>query len=246
MMNFEIMSKLIKERLSENKVDVFRVKKIGELLKTGILFDDISEFFRLITTANINRVFIYEHFEFLEDYYITEETLKDVVRYENDDFIDFIIPQINNYNSKIEKLDFKYPSMVIAFCICDNQFFFMFNTNERLLDGEELVEPETMLKIICDSNESQRCEILKKRRDLIDSLQEELRQQILKDDKFKVCTNQDLRRRYAAKLFSKLEKRFEPLKSIMYQHNLAVLSREGREFIEVIWREILDSKKKQN
>ena len=112
------------------------------------------------------------------------------------------------------------------------------------MDGEELVEPENMVKIIRNLNENQRCEISKKKRDLIDRLQEELRQQILKDDKFKVCTNQDLRRRYATKLFSKLGKRFEPLKSIMYRDNLLILSREGREFIEVIWREVLDSKKK--
>ena len=75
MMNFEIMSKLIEERFLENKIDVFRVDKIGELLKTGILFYDINEFFRLLATANINRVFVYEHFEFPEDYYITEEAV---------------------------------------------------------------------------------------------------------------------------------------------------------------------------
>lgn len=234
----------IQGKFPNNEVEVFRVANIGNLLKVGIMFDEIDDLLKLVSNASLNRIFVYEHFVFPTDYYITEQTMKNVFRYENSDFIEFVIPQIEEYNSMVENLDFEYPSMVITFCACDNQWFFVAKKNERLLDGEELLEPEEMLQIIRDLNEGRRNEIINRKRQVVESLQEELHQQILNDEKFKVCTNQELRSAYGRKLFSKLGERFEPLKEIMYQHNLSVLSREGREFIEVIWREVLESKKK--
>lgn len=237
MITFETLS----EVFSKEKVEVFRVFDVGETFETGLLMSGISDFIDFIKSANIQRVFIYEHFEDVEDYYITDDVLSKEARYENDEFLEYILPQINEYNRQISNLDFGFPSWVATICFCDNNAFFVICNNDRTLNGEELREPEEKYRLICLLNEQHRQKIREVSENKIEVLREELRQQILSDRNFKLCTNQELRRDYAHKLFKKMHKKFEPLKKLMYRENLSILSLEGRDFIELLWREVKET-----
>lgn len=240
MITFETLAKTF----GEAEVKVFRVFDIGETFKKGLLMSGMSDFIEFIKSSNIQRVFIYEHFEDAEDYYITEDVLSKEARYENEEFLEYILPQINEYNRQISNLDFTFPSWVTAICFCDNNAFFVVCNNDRTLNGEKLKEPEENYKLICLLNEERREKIREVSQNKIEALREELREQILSDKKFQLCTNQQLRREYAHKLFKKMHKKFEPLKKVMYRENLSILSLEGRDFIELLWREIKDAKTK--
>ena len=239
MTTFENLSAIF----NKEKITVFRAVDIGAALQKGFLMSGISDFLRLIESANIQRVFIYEHYENVEDYYITEDILVKEARYENEKFLDYILPQIDEYNGKISKLDFSYPSWLAAICFCDNNIFFIICNNERTLNGKNLIEPEEMFSIIRTSNEEHKQKIKEENKNKVAVLREELRQLILIDKNFKLCTNQELRRDYAHKLHERLDEHFEPLKKIMYVDNFSILSREGRDFIELLWREIKAEKK---
>lgn len=234
MVTFESLSVVFEKE----KIKVFRLVDIGEILKKGLLLQNIEDLLELISSTNVQRVFIYEHCEYPGDYYIDNEIVLKESRFYDDDFIEYIYPRIDEYNRKISELDFSYPSWLISICFCDNNAFFVICNNERKLDGEDLIGPEDMFKIICDSNENQRQILLDVSRNRLDNLRNELRNQILNDDKFKLCTNQTLRRNYAYKTFSKMDKRYNPLKKILYNETYNLLSSEGRDFIEVLWREL--------
>lgn len=240
MITFEILA----EVFAKEKVKAFRVYDIGETLKKGLLMSGMPDFTEFIKSANIKRVFIYEHYEDVEDYYITEDVLSKEARYENEEFLEYILPQINEYNRQIANLDFNYPSWVAAICFCDNNAFFTICNNDRLLNGEELKEPEEKYKMICLLNEEHREKIREISENKIEVLREELREQILSDKSFQLCTNQQLRRDYAHKLFKNMHKKFEPLKKVMYRENLSILSLEGKDFIELLWREIKEKNTK--
>ena len=233
------------EVFNEEEINTFQIFKVGDTLNTGMLMSGISNFIDFIKSANVKRVYIYEHFEDAEDYYITEEVLSRVARYEDEEFLEYIYPQISEYNKKISNLDFEFPSWVAAICFCDNEPFFIICNNDRTLNGEELRYPEEEYKIIRLSNEEHRQMIQEDTKNKIETLREELRQQILSDKDFKLCTNQELRRNYAHNLFRKLQKKFEPLKKVMYQGNLSILSVAGRDFIELLWREVKEENMKK-
>ena len=234
MVTFESLSLIFEKK----KIKIFRLVNIGETLKKGLLLQSTEDLLELIDSANVQRVFIYEHCEYPDDYYIDDEIILKGSRFNDDEFIEYIYPQIDEYNKKIAKIDFSYPAWLVAVCFCDNNAFFVICNNYRSLDGEALMEPEDMFEKICDSNDKYRQTLRAASQNILDNLRDELRNQILNDDKFKLCTNQTLRRNYAYKTFSKMDKRFEPLKKILYNETYNLLSSEGRDFIEVLWREL--------
>jgi hypothetical protein len=233
-----ITFKSLSEIFVKEGISVFKIENVGQILQTGILMPEISEFIKLIKNADVKRVFIYEHFEQMEDYFITAEILEKEAKYEDNEFLTYILPQIDSYNEMISKLDFDYPSLVTAICFCDNNSFFLVFDNHRTLNGEDLVEPELMFKTICSLNENQREIIKKEMHEKVCNLLSELKVLILKDDKFRLCTNQSLRYSYLEKMYFKLDEKFEPLKEVLYRGKHSTLSVDGVNYIESIWREI--------
>ena len=234
MITFESLSEIfVKEGIS-----VFKIVSIGQILQTGILMSEISEFIKLMKNADVKRVFVYEHFEQMEDYFITEELIEKEARYEDDEFLTYILPQIDSYNEMVSQLDFDSPSLVTAICFCDNNSFFLVFDNHRTLNDEELVEPEIMFKTICSLNENQREIIKKEMHEKVSNLLSELKVLILKDDNFRLCTNQSLRYSYLEKMYFKLDEEFELLKNVLYRGKHSTLTVDGVNFVESIWREI--------
>lgn len=233
----------LKSVFEKERISVFRIVDIGDLFQTGFLMPEVSELIKLAKSTQIERVLIYEHYEDDTDYYITQELFDKETYYDDEEFVDYILPQIYAYNEKIANIDFSYPAWIAAICLCDNRAFFVLCNNERTIDGEALIEPKEMFKLIKVSNEEQCKKIHEDNKNKTEVLCKELRKQILEDDDFKLCTNQALRRNYARKLRSRLPKRFAPLIKIMYRDNFDILSNYGREFIELVWREIKDRDK---
>lgn len=228
----------LRDSLENENVSVFRILNLGEILNSGLLMSGLEEFCSLIKSGNIKRVYVYEHYEEASDYCINEELISKESRCFDKEFLELILPQINEYNTAILKMDFNYPSWVLAICFCDNNAFFINYENDRTLDSEPLIEPKEKFELICSLNEEKRKSIREKSKSIIDALYIELEDKILSDEEFKLCTNKELRRNYAYKTFAKLDKHFAPLKKYLYNEDCYLLSSEGRNFIEVLWRKL--------
>lgn len=154
-----------------------------------------------------------------------------------------IAPMIEEYNSKVAKLDFTKPHSLTAFCLYQGQRIGIFETDFWFFE-EDVTFPEEAIKLIIAENE----EIIKKhvfeKEDQSIKIKEEFHQYLLNDEKFHKCTNASLRTTYKMELYKdnehqKFKKAF--IRGTEYQRY-----NEYAEFIEMVWREYKENLKKKS
>ncbi len=226
------------EKCKEKNVKFFEVGIPSETLTCGVRFYEIDKFFDFLNINKINTAFGIEIYESEEDYIITEEIIEEILgRYVSEETIDCIEKDIDEYNNKISEFDFDAPSTVIVACLFEGHFFFIDLHNKLILDEDELEEPSYVLEQIVIRNEEKIREEKEKRDELIEKLKEDLKEYILKDKEFFLCTNQHLRYSYTQNLFSKkLGKKYDVLKKY-WMSSPGVVCSGAVDYVEMLWRQ---------
>lgn len=228
--------KSIQKRLNQKKINVYPIFTIGNITKNGFSLGSIDAFMEFISKQKISSVFVYEQYESPEDYLISNELIEKETEYLDDEFLIEIMPQIEQYNFEVEHIDFDNPSMLLLMCIFENNNFYVVVSNGNT---DNLIEANEMFKIICNENEDKLNEIKVRHKEKIDSLKEDLRNYVLSDNEFLVCTNKDLRMNYAKKLFNEvLDEHFLLLKKYWTRNKLGMLYQEAYDFFDMLWNEL--------
>lgn len=209
-----------------------------QLGDNSIGFGDINEFVSYISNNNIKTILYCTTSETIEDYMITESTIKELGLVRTIEGCEQIIKEINKYNKGLEKIDFsKYITSI---------YFVLFNgfvLYYIVADDVPFLNPEDKLSEIVLSEEANITKEQKKRKEKITLLKEKLKQKILNDPKFFAATNKDLRRIYITDLLKNLESEYAPLKNHWINRD-DITYRSARDFIETVWSEYKYANKK--
>ena len=232
------------ERCARNNIHAFMVSFSSETIDKCIKFDDIDDFFTFAKLSDIKQVYVMQLEIDTEDFLITEDVIESVLgRYENDDILDCIGEDIDEYNEKVNDLKFDYPLMILVGCAYEGQMFFACLHNKTLMNGEELLEPEEVLHEMVLYNKNSIKERQENRYKLIEEQKEQLKEYILNDKDFYLSTNQHLRYSYTEDLFrKKIGNKSAELKDFWSTpHGLPAKS--AFDFVEMLWREYGKTKK---
>lgn len=206
--------------------------------ENSVGFGDVEEFISYISNNNIKTILCNTSTETIEDYIITETTMKELDVYYIVDDCAPIIKKVEKYNKKLEEIDFSQFSTSIYFVLFNG-----FVVYYILADNIPFLKPEDKLKEIILSEEENIAKEQEKRKEKIAILKEKLKQQILNDPKFFAATNKDLRRVYISDLLRSLGSEFATLKSLWINRG-DVTYRSARDFIETVWSEYKYTNKK--
>lgn len=226
------------EKCKEKNINIYEVSFPDTLLTEGVEFSEINAFFEFLKVSKIDTVFAKDYYEYNCDYYITEETIKEVMgNYVGEEELNFILPDIEKYNDKIGELVFDIPFLIVIVCVYNGKFFYVELINEFLLDGEVLQEPEEVLSEIVHQYEEKIHEVKERREEELENLKEELKEYILNDEDFYKSTNKRMRYIYAQNLFrKKLGAKYEALKKHWVSPSGTVYI-GATDFVEMLWRE---------
>jgi len=230
----------IKKEIKNKNYKVYQVNlPQEEVVKNGIKFDDFEKLENFINDQKINVVFLSEYYDNPYNYIISEETFKKSRRYYDYNFIDIIEEDINKYNKKVSKIDFSEPATAIIACIFDGKYCFVYLENDKVFNPEELIEAEEKLQEIIEKNEKSINKKKTENKKIIDDLKEKLREKILKDEQFLLCTNKQLRKNYLKTLLKeKLGNEYKPLKDNWSTDLPIGIYTDAIDFIELIWKEL--------
>lgn len=226
--NYLSVSKMIEEK----GIDTMQVHIPINMLNASIDIIDFDDFISFLIKNQIKQVFIHEQYIEREEYMIKDETFRKLgeSRYE----LEYLEEQIKDYNDVIANAKIGIPEMVIVICIWNGQRFHTVFLNEITIDDELLVSAEEQLLGLIMSNiqEIEKANELKEQ--LLETQREQLKLQMLKDPKFKECTNNRMRQNYIKEIFVS-NKAPKELKDVWMHHNF--LCHEAYDFIETIWRD---------
>jgi len=230
----------IKNEFEKKDYKVYQVNLgFEDVLRTGIQFDSFEKLEAFMCDQKLSVIFFSKYYDNPYDYIITEETFRKLRNYYDYNLIDVIADDIDKYNKKVSKIDFNEPSAVIVACIFEGKYCYVYLENDKVFNKQELVEAEEKLQEIINKNENRINEKKTENKKIIEDLKEKLRKQILNDEKFLACTNQQLRKSYLRNLLNeKLGKEYKPLKD-RWSTDLPIgIYRDAIDFIELIWKEI--------
>ncbi|AEB63145.1 hypothetical protein [Bacillus amyloliquefaciens] len=175
-----------------------------------------------------NRLLFYTYdYEEKEDYYIPEEYH---TWFEDSEIQRLLSGKINEYNKKLDDINFDQPSELIMFYVKDG--FVFYNTTIReeifeLSDGDTV--GYSLVEEVGDAiPEEKIMEIREKQKKALDQKTQEIKDNIFNDPEFKNATNANLRRSYASRYFKDHPEECELLRAA---HIPPIL------FVEKIWKE---------
>lgn len=154
-----------------------------------------------------------------------------------------IAPMIEEYNSKVAKLDFTKPHSLTAFCLYQGQRIGIFETDFWFFE-EDVTFPEEAIKLIIAENEEMIKKHVIEKEDQSIKIKEEFHQYLLNDEKFHKCTNASLRTTYKMELYKDNE--HQNFKKAFIRGTEYQRYNEYAEFIEGIWREYKENLKKKS
>lgn len=229
----------IKKELEKQKYKVYEVNLAVAVVKNGIQFDSFEKLQNFMSDQKINIIFFSKYYDDPYNYIITEETFKNSRKYFNNDIIDIISDDIDTYNKEILKKDFNEPYAVIVACIFEGQYCFVYLENDKPFSREELIEPEEKLDEIIEKNQNRIEEKDNANKKIIEKLKDEVREKILRDESFLLCTTKQLRKDYTRTLFKeKLGSEYKLLKDIWTTDAPIGVYADAINFVEMIWKTI--------
>ncbi|MGG3399252.1 hypothetical protein ABER78_20555 [Bacillus velezensis] len=175
-----------------------------------------------------NKLLFYTYdYEDKENYYIPEEYH---TWFEDSEIQHLLSEKINEYNKKLDDINFDQPSEFIMFYVKDG--FVFYNTTIRkkifeLSDGDTV--GHALVEEVGDAiPEEKIMEINEKRKKALDQKTQEVKDNIFNDPEFKNATNASLRKSYALRYFKDHPEEGELLRAA---HLPPIL------FVEKIWKE---------
>ena len=227
--------KEIKKKIEKRKITFYEVQFSTDTLKSGIKFNDINSFIEFVDKQKIDVVFGDIYYDNPNDYIITEDMIqKNIIRYLEFDIMDIIQKDIEKHNKEVMNTDFNNPSAIVLVSIYNGQLCYVYIEDEENI----LIEAKEKLQEILDENSSNIQHRETENNKIVKKLKEELKERIVNDDKFWLCTNKHLRYVYIRDMVkNKLGKDFEPLKASWESDAPIGVYTDATDFVEMIWRE---------
>lgn len=154
----------------------------------------------------------------------------------DEDTLSILQDKFDEYNERLLKLDFNKPVYLKVYCIYQGIVFFVQEDDYWFIE-QGFGMPETVcIELVNEYLE----DILTKRenrKQMITDARNKLSEQILNDEEFRKCTNIQLRRMYAKKIFKDSNNN----QSLFYSEKDGLYDVPINTFIEGIWREYKDS-----
>lgn len=196
----------------------------------------IEELIKFSNQQNINTMFYNYTFITVDALSITEDVTSTLKL--DEDTLMILQEKFEEYNNSLLNLDFDKPIYLNVYCIYQGIIFFIQEEDywfeEQGIEMPEIACVELLTKYGQDIIKEK-----KNKEQMINDARNKLRQQILNDEEFQKCSNMQLRRMYANKMFKNNEnqKLFYSKKDGLYDITI-------NEFIEDVWREYKNSLKK--
>lgn len=234
-----IEEKELLNKMKREGINCFAVTSPKELDRDNMIYlenNDIDEFIKFVKLNNIKSIF-YKYYTFNSDlFYITEELAEDI----DDDVIKLIKNDIEEWNRKIDEVDFDIPVEVFIFCMYESHYITINYQNEFW--DNQMSAKEKLLELL-ESNANKVNDIIEERENEKENLKEKLKEYILNDDEFKICTNKSLRKNYMYELYRR--KDIEEFKDLFWQENGYFKGTDPAvSFIELVWRTYKDNQRK--
>ncbi|MCY8988109.1 hypothetical protein [Bacillus atrophaeus] len=174
-----------------------------------------------------NLLFYTYDYEDKENYYIPEDFHN---WFEDSEIQCLLSEKINEYNKKINEIDFEQPSELLMFYVKDGFVFYHSTIRDEILD---LFDGETMADSFIEEvrgaiPEEKLNEIKMNQQKELEQKTQEIKAKIFKDPEFKKATNNQLRKSYSLRYFDNNPAENKLLRKKYFHPNL---------FIEEIWRE---------
>lgn len=229
----------IKKEIEKKKYKVYEVNLALEVVKNGIQFETFEKLQDFMSDQNINTIFFAKYYDNYNNYIITEETFRKARIYFDYNIIDIISDDIDKYNKEILKIDFDKPCAIVITCIFQGQYCFVYLEDDKSFDENKLIGAEEKLYEIIEKNKMNIDKQENENKKIIENLKEEVREKILKDEKFLLCTTKQLRKNYTRTLFKeKLGNHYKLLKDIWTTDAPVGVYTDAIDFVEMIWKEI--------
>lgn len=198
------------------------------MIKSG----KIDDIFKFAKENNINTIF-FEYYYYNKEYFKIE--LEELEKKYPEEIIKIVKKDIDEYNNKIDKINFETPIKLLVYCIYNSYLVAIEQKNEwgesykeSIVSGEEQME-----NILFKYQEKLENYISEKEKQKEIKL-EELKQVIFKDKQFQRSTNKELRYAY----INDFLKNHSAYLQLFGEHGI-----EAYRWIETIWREYKDIKK---
>lgn len=191
--------------------------------------NDISELMNFAKANNINTILYCYDYNNKDNYQITDEMLEEYDKR----LVKAIKYKVNEYNQLTSSLDFTRPSELYVYCAYQGYLFTVSQEDMWLEDIVELMGDEKLEELI-DTQDSIQDEIVAEEQNKKEELKIQLKECLIKDERFLNCTNQKLRHNFIMQ-FVKENAQYKQCFGSYY---------EPIEFAEFIWRELKANKNK--
>lgn len=224
------------ELLKKSKIDGYKLNTAFDGINTMQLVNTEDLLF-FSCRHNIDTVF-YNYTFINEDALNITEDVTSNLKFD-EDTLSVLQAKLDDYNKSLLKLEFNKPVYLEVYCIYQGVVFFIREDDYWFVElGFGM--PETVCVEFANDYFEDIIAEKKRKKQMITDSRNKLREQILNDEEFQKCTNIELRRMYADKIFNNSkynQSLFRSEKSGLYDVPINT-------FIEEVWREYKDSLKK--
>lgn len=229
-----VLKEQLVQTLKAMKLDVYETVSDVEQ-DSSIQLLNFDELCRFIQKHNVDTVFYHYAYTSSEALEIDNEVIEQLNV--DGDMLEVLEEKFDEYNKSILKLDFGKPYSLTIYCTYQNFVYFVTEIDFWFKDeGIEL--PLQAAISLVNKYRDDIIETKKSARQKRDHGRTQLRNQILNDENFHKCSNIQLRRAYAQKLFNGNHE----LQSLFSSKEHGLYDIPIQTFIEEIWREYKESK----
>jgi hypothetical protein len=222
--NKAVLDKDTLQKMAKNKklfpVEIWDIKSNNTIL---LKMDSIEEFINFADELEVKYLF-YSYIYYSAENFIIPE----------DKFLDYpseMQEEIKQRNVKIEDIDFDRP-FSLTLIVSKERMNYLLDFWDDWLEDFGIGNPETDLDSLKEKYQTQISEIIKKREENTERKLENLRELILKDPKFKDCTNFGLRKEYLSSILKKEDMNEYPVILL----DKGKLSEKAINFINNTWK----------
>lgn len=232
-----------KKILDSKKYKIYKVNIGLENVRSGIQFANYERLEEFMDDNNIKTMFLAEYFDTLDNYLITEATIRNSRIYINNSIFELIKNDIEKHNKNIMKINFDKASAAIIACLFEGKYCFVYLENDKDFDENVLVDPQEKLVEICDNNINSIEKKSKEDKKQMEELKKDVKEFIVNDKEFLLCTNKQLRKQYTRTLFKQRldKKKYKLLMEHWVSDAPVGVYTDAIDFVEMIWNELKNS-----
>lgn len=227
-----IQQEELAKKIEDEGINVFNVEcGLNLTRENAIRLKEVDELIRFCKINEIKNIFYLYIFFHKEDYIVSDEMQEDIEK----DIYKLIKKEIKEHNKRVETIDFTRPAFLDVFCMFNDKSVCVLE-NDNWDEEINLMKAEDLIEYLQENYEDILEQKENEREEKLELLKGELKEYMLNDETFLICSNKSLRRNYAETLIKnkKVKKYLEPFIS-EYSGQVAITSLVM--FVEVVWAE---------